>query len=235
MTGSERGLLLGDDLVSELRVIREGQFVETSEAGTRTLRLVGDVRVVDSETLRPVRTVVRAIAIGEKDIMLGFLRQERPDSAVEYLRQACREASLNMPIYHFARAAGMGPARLGDLVAGEARGRKRLSGRVSGSTIIPVGSLEAETTSSIQRFEVLEALENDEEDGFLGHGPQRLFEAITHYRPNKAPENLLRTLADLVQADFDGLGSNQRSMCRKAIAHLDEVLNRDAWTQVEDS
>lgn len=82
LTGSERGLLLGDDLVSELRVIREGQLVEADEGGAPTLRLVGDVHVVDSETLRPVRT----IAIGEKDIMLGFLRQERPDSAVEYVR-----------------------------------------------------------------------------------------------------------------------------------------------------
>ena len=140
-----------------------------------------------------------------------------------------------MPIYHFARVARMGPTRLGNLVAGEARGRKQLPGRVSGSTIIPVGSLEAETTSSIQRLEVLKALENDEEVGFLRHGAQRLFEAITHYRPTEVPENLLRTLADLVQADFDGLGSNQRSMCRKAIAHLDEVLNRDAWAQVDNS
>ena len=32
----------------------------------------------------------------------------------------------------------------------------------------------------------------------------------------------------LVLAEFEGLGSNQRSMCRKAVAHLDEVLNREA-------
>lgn len=235
LTGSERGLLLGDDLVSELRVIREGQLVEADELGTPTLRLVGDVHVVDSETLRPVRTVVRAIAIGEKDIMLGFLRQERPDSAVEYLRQACREASLNMPIYHFARVAGMGPTRLGDLVVGEVRGRKRLLGRVEGATITPMGSLEAATMSSTQRSEVLEALENDEENGFLRHGAQRLFEAITHYRPTEAPRKLLMMLGDLVQAEFEGMGSNQRSMCRKAVAHLDEVLNRDAWAGAEDS
>lgn len=234
LTGSERKLLLGDDLVSELRVIREGQFAEVDETGTPTLRLVGDVHVVDSGTLRPVRAVVRAMAIGEKDIMLGFLRQERPDSAVEYLRQACREASLNMPIYHFARVAGIGPTRLGELVVAEKRGRKRLLGRVKGATIAPLGSLKAATVSSSQRLEVLEALENEEEDGFLCHGVQRLFEAITHYRPSEAPRKLKKVLADLVQAEFDGLGSNQRSMCRKAVAHLDEVLNRDAWVGAGD-
>ena len=234
LTGSERGLLLDDDLVSELRVIREGRFVESDEAGTPTLRLVGDVHVVDSETLRPVRTVVQAIAIGEKDIMLAFLRQETPDSAVEYLRQASREASQNMPIYHFARVAGMGPTRLRDLVTSEVRGRKRLLARMEGVTVAPMGSLEAATTASAHRLEVLAALENDEEDGFLRHGSQRLFEAITHYRPHEVPEHVLRTLADLVQRDFGGLGSNQRSMCRKAVAHLDEVLNRHVWAEVED-
>ncbi len=235
LTGSEQGLLLGDDLVSELRVIREGQLVEADGTGTPTLRLVGDVHVVDSETLRPVRTVVRGFAIGEKDIMLGFLLQESPDSGVEYVRQACREASLNMPIYHFARVAGMGPKGLADLVVGEVRGRKRLLERMDGATVIPMGSLGAATMSSNQRLEVLEALENDEEDGFLRHGTQRLFEAITHYRPVEAPGKLLKVLADLVQAEFEGLGSNQRSMCRKAVAHLDEVLNREAWAQMEDS
>ena len=73
---SERGLLLGDDLVSELRAIRERQLVEADEAGTPSLRLVGEERVVDSETLCSVRTVVRAIVIGERDIMLSLLKQQ---------------------------------------------------------------------------------------------------------------------------------------------------------------
>ena len=54
----------------------------------------------------------------------------------------------------------------------------------------------------------------------------RLFEAVTHFEPSSPPAGLLAFLKEVVENDFDQLTSPERSLYRKAVARLDEVLHR---------
>ena len=227
LSGHRGSLLVGEDLLSRIRFIREGRFAESDDAGAPTLRIVGEAQIVASDSLLPVRTVVAPMVVGQKELMLRFLGQERPEQPIEYLKQACREGSPNMPVYHFARAAGLSLPALRALVLAETPNRRGLPARLDGALVDPVGSLVSDTQASLNRLEILRSLESGQTSNLLRHGHTRMFEAITHYHPAEAPPALLQALAGLV-GSFDDLNSVQRTLFRKAVAHLDEVLNRDA-------
>lgn len=228
LSGHRASLLVAEDLLSQLRFIREGRFAESDDAGAPTLRILGEAEIVASDSLLPIRTVVAPMVVGQKELMLPFLGQERPEQPIEYLKQACREASPNMPVYHFARAADLSLPALRALVRAETPNRSGLLARLNGTLVRPVGSLVSDTQVSLDRLEILRSLEDAQTSDLLRNGYTRLFEAITHYRPTEPPTALLQALAGLVRASFEDLNSIQRTQFRKAVAHLDEVLNRDA-------
>ena len=226
LSGRGGRLLVSSDLLEKVQFIREGHFVRSHEPGAPTLRLVGDVQTVTPESLAPVRIVAQPLVIGERELLLGFLRQEQPQAPAEYIRQACREISQYMPIYHFALCAGLGIGELRELVLGEPRPRNRLRSRVEGARVTPVGTLNAVTPQALERRSILEALRTlDDVEALRRRDRVRLFEAITHFLPRITPTVLLELLADLVENEFDAASSNVRTIGRKAVAHLDEVLN----------
>ena len=225
LSGRGGRLLVSSDLLEKVQFIREGRFAQSDQPGAPTLRLVGDVEAVMPNSLAPVRTVARPLVIGEREILLTFLRQERPQAPTEYIRQACRETSQYLPIYHFARSADLGIAELRDLVSGEPRRRNAIHSRVEGARVTPVGALDATTTQALQRREILDALAQDDVDALRPRDRVRLFEAITHFVPTAIPAALLEFLVEFVQKEFDAASSNVRTICRKAVAHLDEAMN----------
>lgn len=226
LSGPGGHLLVSSELLDKVQFIRKGHFAEVNEPGAPTLRLIGDVQAIPPHALGPVRTVPQPLVIGEREIMLGFLRQERPEAPVEYIRQACRESSQYMPIYHFSRCAGLGLERLRELVLAEPRRRNRLLSRVEGGTrVAPVGAFDARTPPALERRELFEIVTMGDVDSLQGRDRTRLFEAITHFTPRQVPTHLLSFLAELVENELDTMTSNVRTVCRKAIAHLDETLN----------
>ena len=130
-----------------------------------------------------------------------------------------------MPIYHLARSAELGIAELRDLVSGEPRRRNAIHSRVEGVRVTPVGALDATTAKALQRREILDVLTQDDVDALRPRGPVRLFEAITHFVPPATPIALLGFLAELVRNEFDAASSNVRTICRKAVANVDEAMN----------
>ena len=225
LSGPGGNLLVSSDLLGKVQFIRKGRFAQVNEPGSPTLRLVGDVQSIPLHALGPVRNVPQPLVIGEREIMLGFLRQERPEAPVEYIRQACRESSGYMPIYHFARCANLGLEELRELVLAEPRRRNTLIGRIEGTRVVSVGSPEGTTPQALERRELLEALTAGEVESLHRWGHTRLFEAITHFLPHRVPTELLSSLAVLVENELEAMTSNVRTVCRKAIAHLDETLN----------
>src|SRR5690606_3131654 len=143
-------LLISSELLRKVQFIREGRFAERDEDGAPTLRVVGEVEAVAPGALRPVRTVAQPLVIGEREIMLSFLRQERPSAPAEYIKQACRENSGYQPIYHFAGAAGLGLEDIRALVVQEPGRANRLLARIDGATIAPIGSIDSKTSSSAE-------------------------------------------------------------------------------------
>ena len=226
LSGQGGRLLVSEDLLQKVKVIREGRFTERHGGGAPTLRLVGDVQAVSPEALRPIKTIARPLVIGEKEIMVGFLRQARPPAPTEYLKQACRESSGYMPVYFFAQAAGLESDALRAFVTREASRRNGLRERVDGRLVTPVGSLAATTASSKERESILEALQGGNVSDLRHANRVRLFEAVTHFEPSSPPAGLLGLLKEVVENDFDQLTSSERSLYRKAVARLDEVLHR---------
>lgn len=227
LSGQRRSMLISDDLVGKLQFIREGGFKTNDETGMPTLHVVGDTKIVASDSLLPIRTVVSPKAIGPKDLILGFLHQESPQAPIEYLRQACRENSPNMPVYHFVRLAGLSLAQMKSMVLEETPNRNQLLRRLEGKLVRPFGSLSGDTEASAKRTMILNILEEDANfEKVQAYDPILLFEAVSHYVPISPPHSLMRTLANLVIDQFDRMNSSQRTGVRKAVAHLDEVLNR---------
>ena len=235
LSGYKKNLLISDDLVKKVQFIREGRFKTSDEPGLPTLRVIGETKVIAADSLLPVTTVFTPKAIGSKDLMLGFLDQENPQAPGEYIKQACRENSPYMPIYHFARLEGMSLSHLGSMVRMETPNRKPLLKRIEGALVRPFGSLSGETESTKRRLEILEILKGDGDvQRILEYSHVTLCEAISHYRPDTPPQELLQVLAKLVKNEFDTMISTSRTAFRKAIAHLDEVLNREYCGQKPD-
>ena len=225
LSGPGGSLLISSELLDQVQFIRKGRFAEVSEPGAPTLRLIGEVQAIPPHGLGPVRTVTKPLAIGEREIMLGFLRQERPDAPTEYIRQACRESSPYMPIYHFARCADLGREQLREWMMAEPRRRNGLLDRVGDFRVTSVGTLKGATPHAIERNEILETLTAGDIESLRRRERARLFEAITHFIPREVPTDLLEFLAELVENELDTMPSSERTNCRKAIAHLDESLN----------
>ena len=223
LSGRRGRLLVSRELVDKVKFIQEGHFAQSDEPGTPTLRLVGDVRAAAAESLSPVQAV--PMVIGEKDLMLAFLRDEKPQAPLEYIRQACREPSWYMPIYYFARRANLDPGQLRDFVQSESRFNKRLLGRIEGAGVKPVGTVQPTTALSVERRSILEAIVEEEIEPLRDRERSRLFEAITHFRPDNRPTTLMELVADVVESEFDEMPSAVRTNCRKSVAKLDEALN----------
>ena len=139
------------------------------------------------------------------------------------------------PVYHFARAAGLG-LELDELRAIVVRESVRHNGllrRIDGPMIAPVGSLDSVNSASKERQCILERLQPGDLDGLRRTDYVRLFEAVTHLELPNPPIDLLFFLADLMDEKLDKLSSH-RSLRRKAVARLDEVLNRPASAQRSD-
>ena len=231
LSGPGGRLLVSEELLQRVQFIREGRFAERHDDGVPTLRLVGDVQAVAPSALGPVTTVEQPLVIGEKELMRGFLCQEPVQAPREYIKQACRERSSYMPVYYFARAAGLDLEALRDLVVQESGGRDKLRRRVDGVTVNPIGSLAAGTSASNGRRRILEKLQAGDMDGVGRANRIRFFEAVTHLEPYCLTSELLAYLADLIENSFDNFNSAEKSLCRKAVARLDEVQNRTTCTE----
>lgn len=225
LSGRRGRLLVSSELLDKVKFIQKGHFAESDEPGAPTLRLVGDVQAVPAESLTPVQAV--PMVIGEKELMLAFLRDDQPEAPLEYIRQACREVSSYMPIYYFACKANLQQRQLWDFVRSESPSNERLLSRIEDSGVTPVGALEAATTPSVERRNIFESIVGGEVDTLRDRDRNRLFEAITHFHPTTRPTALLEFLADLIESEFDALPSVARTNCRKSVAKMDESLNRE--------
>ena len=228
LSGRGGRLMVSSDLLEKVQFLREGHFAESDEPGAPTLRVIGDVEPVASEAFAPVRRV--PLAIGQRDILLAFLRQERLDAPAEYIKQACRESSPYMPVYYFARWADLSLDGLREFILREPGRNNGLIDRIGGRRVIAVGSLHAGTPHSRQRQDILDVLNAGDIPELRHRDRGRLFEAITHFAPTGTAIHILSLLADVVASEFDVLPGNVLTTCRKAIAHLDEQLNLPSVT-----
>lgn len=96
-------LYIDEKLLKELEFIKEGEFQE--KKGTKTLKLIGEIREIVGSSVLPYRTTFKGIHTREvyQAVLYGKLHENV--DAVEYLKQLVHENSMKMPFYFFMKKA----------------------------------------------------------------------------------------------------------------------------------
>lgn len=230
LSGKGGKLLISPDLLGKIQFIREGQFTENASAGLPTLRVIGNVEQVNSNIIQPVRTVTRSVVFGEKEIMIAFLKQDRPDSPETYIVQASRERTPYTPIYYFALLAGFNLTKLKSFIKKHPHHTKQLLKRIISEPLKAHTVINASTSASVERQNILALLTTGKLESLRECSRIRLFETLTHLTPPHITEELRAFLVDIIQNEFDTLNGNEKTNLRKSIAYLDEALNYQRCT-----
>ncbi|MDR6114493.1 MULTISPECIES: ATP-binding protein [unclassified Sphingomonas] len=102
LEGGDRPILIDQQLVDRIRFIREGQFDERD--GAETLRLIGDVGMVDLSGVTATKTVRTEVT--EEAIIRNFVARVPVEEPLSYVRQASHENSYLLPIFYYLHLAG---------------------------------------------------------------------------------------------------------------------------------
>lgn len=98
--GSQR-IVIDRALADQLDFIREGEFEE--RAGTRALRLVGDVHAVDPEGHVVER--VEGRALDADAVLMAYLRHDSVSTPLEYVCISAKVQRQWLPLFYFVRLA----------------------------------------------------------------------------------------------------------------------------------
>jgi len=116
--GSIRGksgtLLLDRDLLKNIRFIKEGEFKEI--IGAPTYKIVGEVKPISSSNISVTKSVSVPTLISSGDLITAFLLNIQPQNPEVYIQSACREQSGYLPIYYYAKLAGLNRDALVNLI-----------------------------------------------------------------------------------------------------------------------
>jgi hypothetical protein len=208
-------IVIDPALVDQIKFVKEGDFTQTN--GAPTLKLVGNVTALDG-TSQPVTKLIRD-KVGEDDIVRNFLTQQDVHLPESYIRQGIDLQRKWLPIFYYAKKAGLTPAEIADKIASEKTshtGRrdeivKRLRKRMSAKP--PKAATKA-----------IRELANQIEQGSLSE-PQTVKEALLFAdavacisQTKSSLDNLLATLNatwDLVTAnELKSIGRVSKAICR---------------------
>ena len=153
LTGKGGTIILDDKLLQKISFIREGEFVE--EKGKPALRLIGDVQEISHGKIIVKETTKRVVkAIEPSDIIETFLKGEKVDEPLEYVKMVCSTTSANYPVYFFIQQSKLTISEvLQAIESTPARGiaKTKLIDRLNGKTIEQKKLPTAKTTASIMK------------------------------------------------------------------------------------
>jgi hypothetical protein len=252
MFGAGAPFLIDERLLRQIKFIREGHFTES--AGAPALKLVGELLTLGQVTTDKV--VQTGIHFEDLITTFLADRPIEPQDARSYLIEACHQMSPYAPIYYFVRRAGISNKDAVQALQQEKRGlrstRKGITDRLSGVRAIkPTGSTEdtrpsqklttpqelavcmgSALSQKAQRTALLSVLESSPSliASTLPSIPvARLLESVTHLkqpqlkRHSKIVKSILLTL---FTTEFDKMTSLMQSTFRKAVAFVDQELNK---------
>lgn len=232
VTGSGGSFLIDESLLSQLSLIKEGEFSVVK--GKPTLKLIGHVEPLAGSVIGTAKKqIVRTKGIRTADIVLSTLNYENVPEPAEYTKQICFESTAFLPIYYFIKKSGMTLDETVEMLEGvvsRSATRRRLIERLkSGNTqelAIPNGS----TTAATRKRKYAEALRNKKVNTDLsGKELEYCIQAIRGLTTDEVKANskqireILRTWFNKHYASAKGpLADN----LRRAICWVDEALNK---------
>lgn len=229
MPDTGRAVLIDEELLSKVNFIKEGSFNEID--GDPTLRVIGDA--MPSQVV----THEKAVALHATEMIAAFLGDPLPSgaTALSVLDQMPYEATSFLPIYCFARQAGLtneeAAARVKSSKASsstKARLVKALQeGR--GGACCAVGSLKSGASSeSDARFVFVQELIAGRliPDSITDHDLKLVLQALTHLSPSQlrdVEEHITAVLRALYPRTRDD--GTLRLLYGYALCHADCMLH----------
>lgn len=101
-TGNEPKIFVDNNLLSQIKFIKEGEFTE--KTGAPTLRVIGDVKDITGAIVKPSKIVKKVVPtnITEKYLLQTFINQTGTLSPLSYIEAICLSAVKYLPFYYFA-------------------------------------------------------------------------------------------------------------------------------------
>ncbi len=231
ISGTGGKIVIDEDLLKRISFIKEGEFVENG--GTPTLRLVGDVETIETGKMVVAKTKNVIKAIEPTDIIEAFLKSERVENPIDYIKRICSASSGNLPVYHYLIQSGKSrDAVINDLNALTVRGIakrtliNRLKGKCEKTRTFPV----RETKASQKRKKYLALwLEENIPDFTVGEKDlNSCVEALCYLGVEQIKEHELyikKKLFALYKIFYETSDSALAQIFRRVICYLDESLN----------
>lgn len=218
-------ITIDKELAAQLEFIREGHFEEND--GAPALRLIGDVRTIDSEGRTRERIEGRALT--PEMVVRSFLRHQRVQFPIEYVRLSAFVQRQWLPLFYFISLSDLDVADAIKLLENtqatyqpsKAKALDRLKGNLR--AFVPLRG---------QALPVGQALQNGEFDGLDKRYSGMLVARAVQGLPDNYSElpTIYEILDDLHEQSSDD--TPLRSAVYRAASRIDEIeeLRRQAIT-----
>jgi|WetSurSiteA1Bulk_404760.scaffolds.fasta_scaffold23878_1 hypothetical protein len=230
VTGSGGSFFIDKKILPKLRFIKEGEFQE--RRGSPTLKLIGDLRTVDSGLIQPTKTVFKPKAINTAEIIDAFLGEEKVSNPIEFIKQICFESSSFLPTYYFLKLGGITKKECLEIlknVQSRSQSRHKLIERIEEdkdfSYQIPLTNSEA--SNKIRKFRE-QLLSQSVPQEFEVDELKYLLKAIRTLEFSQIDHSylfpLLKRCFDTFYANVDG---NLAGELRRTICYVDFLINKN--------
>ena len=231
VTGKGGTFVIDEELLPKLKFVKEGQFAE--KEGSPTLRLVGELKAIGGHLIQPVKTKVKTLAIRTPEIVAGFLEQLKVEVPDVYLRQVCFETSGFLPIYHYIRLAGLainGALELARATQSTASGRATLIKRLESDQSLRLTAPQTNGKAAQRKRHYLGLMQAGKASFEIGPNEHLwVAQAVRMLEPEHVVDHPpLALLTQLFNDHFAGANPALTDSIRRAIAYVDEALNRSA-------
>ncbi len=232
ISGAGGKIVIDEDLLKKISFIKEGEFVE--KGGAPTLRLVGDVQTIEAGKMIVAKTKNVIKAIEQTDIIESFLKNERVENPIDYIKRICSSTSGNLPVYHYLALCGKDiETVINKLESITVRGnaKKTLIARLKGERVLKMRVFPSrETTASQKRKEYIDLWLAEKIPDFTA-GEKNLntcVEALLFMSADQIKEHeqyIKEKVLALYKVFYETSNSALAQIFRTTICYLDEVLN----------
>ena len=168
VTGTHGSFLIDESLLSQLSFIKEGEFSEVR--GKPTLKLIGNVETItDLPATTGRKQIVKTKGIRIGDIVLAFLKQQKVEEPLEYIKQICFESTAFLPVYYFISLAAIdvdAAIELVNNVVSRSPARSRLSARIQEKITQRLSIPDNESESSKKKKQFVQEIKQKTPDLF---------------------------------------------------------------------
>jgi hypothetical protein len=127
-----REILIDEELARNINFIREGQFNEVD--GAPTLKLIGEVKPVNAQTLHAEKHIDKAIS--EERLLTAFVEQKRVNEPIEYILAIVSLRREWLPLFYFIRQANISQddmvSKVEELTTSQTVSKEKLIKRIKG-------------------------------------------------------------------------------------------------------